>query len=246
MTHGFLICASKFKSVRNRPAVVRYREHCFVTLFSFIHNTQAVSILLLFLVLVGCVCDYDAQISFVETQTLVWLCVPVCSGWHCSSSSTEYTTMGLLPCSWSALDSIHWQPSLNFAVLLPPLRCVRPVSVGPNPRRLCRLCTHTRMWHDLWPVRTLHPGCGIEMQSKTRSPSRLFVRVVQQCAVTESHRHKASALSAEATECTQQPQAQAVFVQFLSDIVLIDWWIDWLEHFHGALLLTGGVVLQEE
>ena len=146
MTHGSLICASKFRYVRNRPAVVRYREHCFVTLFSFIHNTQAVSILLLFLVLVGCVCDYDAQISFVETQTLVWLCVPVCSGCHCSSNSTEYTTMGLLPCSWSALDSIHWQPSLNFAVLLPPLRCVRPVSVGPNP--------------DDSAASVLTPGCG--------------------------------------------------------------------------------------
>ena len=67
MTHGSLICASKFKSVRNRPAVVRYREHCLVTVFSFIHNTQIsiFIILLLFLVLVGCVCDYDAQISFV-------------------------------------------------------------------------------------------------------------------------------------------------------------------------------------
>ena len=65
------------------------------------------------------------------------------------------------------------------------------------------------------------------MQSETRSPSRPFVRVVQQCAVTESHRQKASALSAEATECIQQPQAQAVFVQFLSDIVLIDGLTDW-------------------
>ena len=65
------------------------------------------------------------------------------------------------------------------------------------------------------------------MQSETRSPSRLFVRVVQQCAVTESHRQKASALSAEATECIQQPQAQAVFVTFLSDIVLIDGLTDW-------------------
>ena len=29
MTLGSLICASTFKFVRNRPAVVRYREHCF-------------------------------------------------------------------------------------------------------------------------------------------------------------------------------------------------------------------------
>ena len=56
--------------MRNRLAIVRYQEHCFVTVFSFIRNTQ-ISILLLFLVLVGCICDYDAQISFVETQTFI-------------------------------------------------------------------------------------------------------------------------------------------------------------------------------
>jgi len=28
MTHGSLIFASKFKSVRKRPAVVRYWKHC--------------------------------------------------------------------------------------------------------------------------------------------------------------------------------------------------------------------------
>ena len=29
----------------------------------------------------------------------------------------------------------------------------------PTHTQLCRLCTHTRKWHGLWPVRTLHPGC---------------------------------------------------------------------------------------
>ena len=156
----------------------------------------------------------DSVYRFVRGDTVAvavlsirpWACYPV----H-GRLLIQYTDNLL----WTLLYSY-----LCFAVL-------DPWAWDPTPTTLPPLYSHPDVARPL-TCEHATPGSGIEMQSETRSPSRLFVRVVQQCAVTESHRHKASALSAEATECTQQPQAQAVFVQFLSDIVLIDWLMDWL------------------
>ena len=45
MMHGSLICVSKFKSVRNTPAVVHYREHCFSTVW-LLHGSCHMKLLL--------------------------------------------------------------------------------------------------------------------------------------------------------------------------------------------------------